>query len=212
MYALVGSKRQDRSFRRTWAFFCSKYGWGNDPCAKEGVRYVLLRGGRMPFVRRRTIGTIEFIPYRPGNPRSTVEGPYKHPFSSEPEIRESPYRIWEIDKLCIAEAYQRQGRFGTFLEIFYDHAERFAPRYYIALIERRLYRMLRIVFGLGIEQRGPVMQGPTSALIPVMFDIERIMRDKARVARLLEEAKRRQAGAGGGQGFPPGRYPVKKRV
>ncbi|CAI6087424.1 hypothetical protein [Cohnella sp. JJ-181] len=211
MFSLVASKRQERSFRRTWEFFCRKYGWGNDPYAIDGIRYVLLRGGRMPWLRRRTVGTIEFVPYRPGNPRSTVEGPYKHPFSAEPEIRDDPYRIWEIDKLCIAEAYQRQGHFGTFLEIFYDHAERFAPRCYVALVERRLYRMLRIVFGLAVEQRGPAMQGPTSALIPVLFDIGRIMQNKAEVARLLGEAKRRTADTAAGKPRAR-RTPIDKRV
>lgn len=210
MYAKVTSKRQDRVFRRTWEICCAKYGWANDPYAPDGVRYVLLRGGRMPLLRRRTVGTIEFIPYRPDNPRSTVEGPYKHRFSEEPEIRDDPSRIWEIDKLCIAEAYRRQGHFGTFLEIFYDHAASNTPRYYIALIERRLYRMLRIVFGLGIEQRGPAMEGPTSALIPVLFDVGRILADKTEVARLLREAGRSPAAAA--RKHRPVRSPSQKRV
>jgi len=211
LFMLVAGKRQERSFRRTWEYFCRKYGWGNDPYAADGVRYVLLRGGRIPFVRRRTVGTIEFVPYRPGNPRSTVEGPHKHVFSAEAEIREDPSRIWEIDKLCIAEAYQRRGHFGGFMDVFYDHAQRFAPRYYIALVERRLYRLLRIAFGLGVEQRGPAMEGPTSALIPVLFDIGRIMANKAEVSRVLEEA-RRPPGAASARKSRAGLSAARKRV
>lgn len=193
MFSIVASKRQERAFRRTWERCCRRLGWMNDPYAPDGIKYVLLRGGANPLLRRRTIGTIEFIPYRSDNPRSTVEGPHRHRFSEEPEIRDNPYRIWEIDKLCIAEAYRGQGHFGAFLEVFYDHAERFAPRCYVALIERRLYRMLRIVFGLGVEQRGPAIAGPTTALIPVLFNIGEIVGNKAEVARLLGEAARRPA-------------------
>ncbi|MEK3885911.1 hypothetical protein [Bacillus sp. FSL K6-3431] len=182
MYQKVKSSQQQKQFEHTWEYFCEMYGWYNDPYAKNGIRYNLL----LPDKPNIVIGTIEFIPYDPKNPDSTVEGRCR--FFEFEEIKAHQKRVWEIDKLCLHKDYHRQGYFENFMDVFYDHASRNNPKYYIGLMEKRFFRMLRISFGLGVEQKGEALVGPTTALIPVVFDVEKLMRDE-RTVRVLFENK-----------------------
>ncbi|MCC3375986.1 hypothetical protein [Cohnella sp. REN36] len=172
MYELVRTPRQQKQFRRTWEYFCQKNNWYNDPYAANGIRYHLIRPRVSLWSRRKVIGTIEFIPYDPSNPYSTVEGPHKCRFSEYEDVRQHQERTWEIDKLCIHEDYQRKGYFEAFAAIFFEHAVRYRPKYYLALIEKKFYRMLRISFGLHLEQRGNPLPCDTTELIPVLFHME----------------------------------------
>ena len=185
MYEIVKTRRQQKAFEHTWEYFCHKYGWCNDPYAKNGIRYNLLLHNVGAFRQKKVIGTIEFIPYDPKNTNSTVEGPTRWEFSKYEEVRLHQERIWEIDKLCIHQDYQRQGYLQHIVHILYDHAVRNKPKYYLALIEKKLYRMLRISFGIGVERKGEELVGPQTVLIPILFDIEKIMQDEERVKRFL---------------------------
>lgn len=180
MYQIVKSSRQQKQFERTWEYFCEVYGWLNDPYAKNGVRYNLL----LPDKPKTVIGTIEFIPYDPKNPDSTVEGRFS--FSEFNDIKLHQHQVWEIDKLCLHKDYQRKGYFDHFLHVFYEHARSYKPKFYIGLMEKRFFRMMRITFGLGVEQKGEALVGPSTALIPVVFDIEKIMQDEESIRKLLE--------------------------
>lgn len=143
----------------------------NDPYAVNGCRYNLLyRKGRI-YRTKKVIGTIEFIPYDPKNLNSTVEGPAKFRFSKFDEIRSHQNQTREIDKLCIHKDFQRRGYFQIFMHILYDHATKNNPKYYLALIEKKFYRMLRISYGSNVKQKGEAHVGPTSALIPTVIDI-----------------------------------------
>lgn len=179
MFEIVSTKRQQKQFQDSWEFFCEKYNWENDPYAKDGIRYNLL----LPEKKKKVIGTIEFIPYDSKNPDSTVEE--RFPFSGFEDIKLHQKSVWEIDKLCLNKEFHRQGYFENFLNIFYDHALTHKPKYYVALMEKKFYRMIRISFGLGVEQRGEALIGPSSVLIPIVFDIERIMQDEELVKKLL---------------------------
>ena len=112
MYQLVKTKKQQRNFEWTWEYFCNKYLWYNDPYSKNGARYNLMN-------EKDTIGTIEFIPYIPNRPTSTVEGK-SCDFSQFHAIAQQKGKVWEVDKLCINEEYQRQGHFNQFIEVFYE--------------------------------------------------------------------------------------------
>jgi hypothetical protein len=185
MYEIVKTSQQQETFERTWEHFCNKYGWYNDPYAKNGVRYILfLPGGSRG--QKKVIGTVEFIPYDPKNPDSTVENRCR--FSKYEEIRLHQDQSWEIDKLCIHEEYQRQGYFQLFMYVFHDHATKHKPKYYLALMEKKFYRMLRISFGFKVVQKGEAQIGPTTSLIPVVFDIEKMMQEEEKVKLLLTTA------------------------
>ncbi|MBS4209141.1 hypothetical protein [Bacillus sp. FJAT-50079] len=180
MYEIVKSSRQQKKFAHTWEYFCEKYGWHNDPYAKNGVRYNLLSSNN----RKRVIGTVEFIPYDPNNPHSTVEGRMR--FSEFEGVKLHQQRVWEIDKLCLHQDYQRRGYFENFMPVFYDHVQSHKPKYYIGLMEKRFFRMLRISFRLGIEQKGAEFVGPSTTLIPVLFDVEKMMENEEMVRRLFK--------------------------
>ncbi|WP_404452320.1 GNAT family N-acetyltransferase [Virgibacillus necropolis] len=184
MYGLVKTKRQQKNFEITWEFFCDQFGWQNDPYAENGCRYNLYLLGKCFYRRNKVIGTIEFIPYDPKNPNSTVEKRFS--FSKFDEIRLYHNRIWEIDKLCIHKDYQRKGHFHDFLQILYDHALEYKPKFYVALIEKKLYRMLRISFGQRVRQSGDALVGPTTELIPTVIEISEMMNDKEYVKKVLE--------------------------
>ena len=185
MFEIVTSPKQQQKFEQTWEYFCKLYNWKNDPYAKDGVRYNLLISPRK-ISNRKTIGTIEFIPYYPGNPESTVEGSGRYQFSELDEIKLNPGRIWEIDKLCIHQDYQNQGYLNVFMHIFYDHASKYRPKYYIALIEKKFYRALRISYGLSVEQIGDPFIGPNNSLLPVIFNIETMMQNHVEVRNKLK--------------------------
>ncbi|MFT4412550.1 hypothetical protein ACLM5H_01700 [Fredinandcohnia humi] len=190
MFELVRTSRQQRKFEETWEYFCYKYGWCNDPYAENGVRYNLLLAKKNLFSPKKVIGTIEFIPYDPNNPNSTVEGPYKGNFSRIEEIGKNQSRVWEIDKLCISENFQRKGNFQSLLHIFHHHAKLHQPKYYIALIEKKFYRMLRISFGFSVEQKGEALKGQKTVLIPIVFNVEEIMKDSTKINKLLQQTIR----------------------
>lgn len=185
MYVLVKNTRQQKEFQATWETVCRKQNWYNDPYAIDGVRYILFHPLKKVFVRKRVIGTIEFLPYNPNNPFSTVEGPGKFEFSKIEEIQHNINRTWEIDKLCLGEAYQRQGYFKNFILVFYDHIIKYQPKYYIGLMEKKFFRMIRMVFGIAIEQPGQELKGPTTSLVPIILDIEKLITNKKRVEMIL---------------------------
>lgn len=180
MFEIVKTKRQQKQFENTWEYFCELYDWENDPYAKEGIRYNLL----LPTKRKKVIGTVEFIPYDPNNPESTVER--RIPFSQFKDIMLHQHRVWEVDKLCIHKDFQRQGLFELFLHVLFDHANTYQPKYYIGIMEKRFFRMLRISFGWGIQQKGKEQRGINTTLIPVMLDVEKIMQDQEKIISLLK--------------------------
>lgn len=186
MYELVKTPRQQRKFEKTWEYFCTQYGWLNDPYAKDGQRYNLIVQQGSIYKRKKAIGTIEFIPYDPNNKDSTVEGPDRFQFSEYDEIRLNQEYVWEIDKLCIHQNYQRQGYFHNFMHIIFHHATEHQTKYYLSLMEQNLYRMLKFMLGTFIEQKGEPFTGPTTSFIPTVIHIEKILRDKGKIRKLLE--------------------------
>lgn len=186
MYELVKTRRQQRKFEKTWEYFCAKYNWHNDPYAKDGQRYNLIISEGNFYKRKKVIGTIELIPYDPNNKNSTVEGPDRFRFSKCDDIRLNKDRIWEIDKLCIHKSYQRQGYFRNFLHIIFYHATENHAKYYLALIEHKLYRMLKFILGSSIEQKDDPIAGSTTSLIPVVIHIEKVLNDQEKTSKLLD--------------------------
>lgn len=54
---------------------------------------------------------------------------------------------------------------------------KYKPKYYLALIEKKFYRMLRISFGFELEQKGEELIGQSTVLIPVAINIEKLLQD-----------------------------------
>ncbi|WLR49123.1 hypothetical protein LC065_08170 [Halobacillus litoralis] len=173
MYQLVKTKKQQKNFERTWEYFCHKYCWYNDPYAENGVRYNLVN-------KRETIGTIEFIPYIPYSRTSTVEWKTGD-FSKFHSIAKQKGKIWEVDKLCIKEQYQRKGYFNQFSEVIQHHICEHKPDYYLAYIEQRFYRMLKINFGLQIETLGKPLVEQSTRLIPISINVHQLIQGHDRV-------------------------------
>lgn len=186
MYELVKTSRQQKKFEKTWEYFCAKYDWLNDPYAKDGKRYCLILRQGIIYKRKKTIGTIEFIPYNPNNKDSTVEGPDRFHFSKYDEIKLNKDYTWEIDKLCIHQDYQRQGYFHNFMHVIFHHATENHTKYYLSLMEQKLYRMLKFMLGSFIEQKGEPLVGKTTSLIPTVIHIENILNDTEKTRKLLQ--------------------------
>lgn len=187
MYEIVQNKRQQKEFERTWEYFCKKYNWLNDPYSLKGIRYNLLSKEKYASSKKIVIGTVEFIPYDPESPTSTVESRVE--FSKFNDVRTYQSRTWEIDKFCISENYQRKGHFESFFNIIYDHTKRTESKFYIALMEKKFYRMMRINFGIDVQKKGNEIKGPETTLIPVIIDIEKLMLNKAFIDRLGDQGQ-----------------------
>lgn len=174
MYEIVKTSRQLKAFKNTWEYFCKKHRWINDPYSENGVRYnLIINKNNYLFKKKTVIGTIEFIPYDPNNPNSTVEGKFN--FSKFNDILLYQKRTWEIDKLCIHENYQGKGYFQQFLHVFLDHFKQYQPKYYLALIEEKLFIKLKNYYGVDVIKMGEGFIGHDTKLIPMLFDIEQLM-------------------------------------
>ncbi|TQS74140.1 GNAT family N-acetyltransferase [Ornithinibacillus gellani] len=171
MYCMVQSARQQKQFETTWEYFCQKYNWYNDRYAEDGIRYVLLKQQGRLFKKQKVIGTIEFIPYCPNNPFSTVEG--RFPFSNLHLVNQYIQRIWEIDKLCIHHDYQRKGYFQQMVRIVAEHARQHHVAMYVTLMEKKLYRTLKMSHGSMIHRHGEDIVGTHSILIPTRIDFRK---------------------------------------
>ncbi|KMK75021.1 hypothetical protein [Alkalihalobacillus pseudalcaliphilus] len=189
MFEIVQHSKQQKKFASIWEHACEKNGWENDSYRNDAVRYNLLISNRYPFLPKKAIGTVEFIPFDPLHKNSTVEGEGRSKFSHYPDIKANQKKTWEIDKLCLHESYQRQGHFKRFMEVFYDHALHYEPIYYIGLMEKKFYRMIKILYKLAVEQRGEELVGTGQTLVPVVLKIGEIMENKKMVERILREAK-----------------------
>lgn len=185
-YEVVRTVKQQRQFEQTWEYFCKKYFWNNDPYAPNGIRYNLVLPGRYLFQRRTVIGTIEFIPYDPNNPNSTVEGRYGMSFYELEEVRNHQERVWEVDKVCLHQDYQRQGYFHIFPLILLEHARKFKAKLYLGLMEEKFHRMLRIGYGLDVIRMGNAIEGPNTSLVPVLFDVESLLHNEDKLTSLEE--------------------------
>ncbi|MDG5472598.1 hypothetical protein P6709_12650 [Jeotgalibacillus sp. ET6] len=184
MFQVVKTQKQQKLFEETWEYFCKKYRWVNDPYAKNGIRYMLLRPKEIKD-KNSILGTIEFIPYDPLNAESTVEGRFK--FNDLSEIKENQDRVWEIDKFCLHKDFHRIGYFSLFFQIFYHHVYEHHPKYYVAIVEKKLYRMLKILLGSMAAQVGESLPGPSTSLVPVIIHIEAIKNNPSLVAKLLSQ-------------------------
>lgn len=180
MYEIVKSKKQQKEFEKTWEYFCRKNNWYNDPYTKIGVRYLI----KHPENRKKAIGTIELVPYSPTNPESTVEK--HHSFAHYEEIAAHKGRVWEIDKLCLHKDYHRQGHIVHIIQVLYNHSLEYEPKYYIGLMEKKFFRMARIVFGVPIIQRSSALVFDDSTLIPIVLDIEK---NKEKLGMLIANGK-----------------------
>lgn len=176
MFKKVTSQKEQEAFAATWEYFCERNGWHKDPYAQTGERYQLLLSKRDPTV----IGTIEFIPYH-----EEVEVERYFRFSKIPSIFQQQERVWEIDKLCLHKDYHRQGYFFHFFEIIYDHALLHQPKYYIAILEKKLYRLLKMSVGRRMIRVDKQTVRSEASLIPVVIQIEQIMKDDTILQSLL---------------------------
>lgn len=182
MYEVVKNTTQKKEFLKTWDFFCSKYDWENEPDGGKGIQYNLL----LPAAEsKKVIGTVELIPISLSKLKRNLGESNGYMLSQFDEIKVNNNRIWEIDKVCILEEFQRQGHFKVILQILYDHALKYKPKYYVGHIEKKFYRMLRIFLGIRIERKGEEFISPNSTLIPIIIDVEKIMNDKKKLVQLL---------------------------
>lgn len=85
--------------------------------------------------------------------------------------------------------HHRKGYFHIFSHILYDHMAKNEPKYYLALVEEKFFRMLKIMLSSVVERKGEALTVPTTALIPTIINIEKAMEDKVRVNKLLTEYK-----------------------
>ncbi|NMH75310.1 hypothetical protein HF078_19710 [Bacillus sp. RO2] len=186
MYEQVLNRKQFKSFQNVWEPICKKQRWLNDPYAPDGVRFnLLLPQEKLFFVlkKREVIGTVEFLKFNPKSPYCTVEGHNKYKFSVLEEIVNNQDKVWEIDKLCLKEAYQGRIYFSYFFHVFLDHIITYQPKYYIGLMEKKFYLMIKARFGRAIELKEEI-KGPGTSLMAVMFDVERAMKDSVKMKAL----------------------------
>ncbi|CAM3322476.1 hypothetical protein PALU110988_16140 [Paenibacillus lupini] len=120
------------------------------------------------------VGTSEIKPYLLGHNEIESVAPFRH----HPKIIDDPARVAEIDKIAILQHFRGQQPISDLLSSAVYCAEKYNFRYFISLLEPVFYRALRITFHIPMEKVGGKQFYKGDDVIPVLFDMEHIYRNK----------------------------------
>ncbi|WP_336784473.1 GNAT family N-acetyltransferase [Paenibacillus sp. MMO-177] len=168
MFKSVKSDWELAVFNSIWVSVWEEKGYELEHAAQVVERYLAVAEDGQ------CVGTSEIKPYLPGlNEIDTVA-----PFQQHIKIIEDPTRVAEIDKIAVLQHYRGQQPISDLLSSAVYCAEKYNFRYFISLLEPVFYRALRITFRVPMEKVGGKTFYKGDDVIPVIFDMESIYRNK----------------------------------
>jgi hypothetical protein len=168
LFKTVESEWELAIFNSIWISVWEEKGFELEHTNQAVERYLAVSG------EGQCVGTSEIKPYLPGlNEIDTVA-----PFRQHPKVIEDPTRVAEIDKIAVLQNYRGQQAISDLLSSAVYCAEKYNFRYFISLLEPVFYRALRITFHIPMEKVGGRQFYKGDDVIPVLFDMEAIYRNK----------------------------------
>lgn len=121
------------------------------------------------------IGTAEIKPYDLRD--STING--TAPFHLQPKIIGAEGAVAEIDKIALLRSHRSKGNYlSSLLSAAVHSAEKREMRYFVSLLEPVFLRALKISFKVPVERIGDRMYYKGDYIVPVIFDMEKMYRNK----------------------------------
>lgn len=137
------------------------------------------------------VGTSEIKPYDRTSPINEVA-----PFHLHPKVIAAGGAIAEIDKIALLKSFRSKGALvSSILSSAVYCAEKRELRYFVSLLEPIFLRALKITFKVPLERVGEKVFYKGDDVIPVLFHMEEMYRNKHRYdwlrypATILEEEK-----------------------
>ncbi|OME80732.1 hypothetical protein BK120_18825 [Paenibacillus sp. FSL A5-0031] len=140
------------------------------------------------------VGTSEIKPYSLTSSSINDAGP----FQTHPKIIEAGDAVAEIDKIALLRSY-RGRHISDLLSSAVYIAEKLQLKYFVSLLEPKFMRALRISYQVPLEKVGEKVFYKGDDVIPVLFDMEKMYRNKNSYEWLVypQEAVLAANGAGG---------------
>lgn len=121
------------------------------------------------------VGTSEIKPYNASSSLINDAGP----FGNHPKVISAKGDIAEIDKMALLKSYR--GRYiSELLSSAVYFAEKRKLKYFVSLLEPVFFRALKISFKVPLESIGERVYYKGDYVIPVLFDMEKMYRNKHR--------------------------------
>ncbi|MUT67269.1 hypothetical protein [Paenibacillus sp. NEAU-GSW1] len=167
MFKRVETKWELTMFNSIWTAVWKEKGYELEFSDNALERYVAISP------EGKYIGTSEIKPYEPGV--SLIDN--IAPFRQHPKVSADPAHVAEIDKIAVIKQYRGHPITDLLSSAVYC-AEKYQFRYFISLLEPVFYRALRITFHVPMEKIGEKTFYKGDYVIPVLFDMERMYRNK----------------------------------
>ncbi|GLX69483.1 GNAT family N-acetyltransferase [Paenibacillus glycanilyticus] len=180
MFKSVKSEWELTAFNRIWVSVWEEKGYELEYASRIVERYLAVADDGQ------FVGTSEIKPYFPGSSSSEIDT--VAPFHLHPKVIEDPTRVAEIDKIAVLQSHRGQQSISDLLSSAVYCAEQYNYRYFISLLEPVFYRALRITFHVPMEKVGARTFYKGDDVIPVLFDMEAIYRNKQQYRWLANHA------------------------
>lgn len=129
------------------------------------------------------IGTSEIKPYDVQNSEINKTAP----FHLHPKVISDGSSVAEIDKIALLGAYRSKGSYLSALLSSAVHcAEKRNIRYFVSLLEPVFLRALKITFKIPLERIGDRLFYKGDFVVPVIFDMEAMYRNKQHYEWLID--------------------------
>jgi hypothetical protein len=175
MISKVEAARELAEFDELWMESWREKGYGFEDSKKALGRFLFMCEGEY-------VGTIEFKLFK----NSTIEEIFS--FSSFQYIKDNIEHVAEIDKLSIKKENRKKQILNHILSLMTHFAEDNHIRYYIALIEPKLFFSLKAFYHLPVKKLGRKFFYKGDDVIPISFDVRIVNQNKDKYEWLMDRA------------------------
>lgn len=163
MYKNVATKDEEMIFNNTWMDIADEVNCVYRPLAGEGFLISSPNG--------EGIGTIEFTSFIPHN-NQAVDTYYS--FSNDENMKSYGGNIFAIGKLGIKKEARgsQKGNFQTLMEIIIEHQRKNNVKYYIATLNKEVYRALLILHRPKVVALSKQINLDKISIYPVVIHME----------------------------------------
>ena len=163
MHIHTNSSQSKQLFNATWEQIAAEIHCVYAPISGDG-RLIVNENGE-------GVGTIEFTPFSP----HTNQGiDHYYSFSHDERLHQYGHQLYSISKLGIKKEYRgsQTGYFQTLMELIIDHHRDNNVDYYIASLNKSVYRALMHLYQPKIETLHPAIPIGKISIYPIVLHME----------------------------------------